>query len=171
MALLRMPARRRAITCVLRRSVCVKATRIAPSSSRVAKSMFRMRRVINRAASKLARSSAELNEKRQAAIAGFHNDFIQVVPETIAGQQRALWIKHAFGVERLKHSLQPRLESAYPHERYHARSKAPWIGGNLIKVGKRFGEFRRRFANHRHWNVTEFRLLSEHGQERLNHAQ
>jgi hypothetical protein len=74
-------------------------------------------------------------------------------------------------IERPKHSLQPRLESAHPHERYHARSKAPWIGGNLIKVGKRFGEFRRRFANHRHWHVTEFRLLSEHGQESLDHAQ
>ena len=167
---------RRATTWALRKSVCVKATRIAPSSSRQAKSILRISRVTSRAASRLARaSSGPSNEKRaidsaMAAVGGFRHCLGQDRARSIARQQSGLRIEHAVGVERLQHALEPRLEGVHAHQRHHARDQPRRIAVDVIDIRQHLGEFGRRFADHRDRNVAEAGVLRQHREEGLDHA-
>jgi hypothetical protein len=87
MVSLRVPAMRRAITWVLRKSVWVKAARIAPSSSRVAKSILRIRpcheprsieacALVGCAIERKAR-----DRQRHAAFGNFYHHLAQITPE------------------------------------------------------------------------------------------
>ncbi|MGC1765655.1 MAG: hypothetical protein WA769_22270 [Pseudolabrys sp.] len=70
----------------------------------------------------------------------------------------------------IEHSLEASFECAHSHQWHQSGDEAPRIRGNLIDVGKRVGEIRRRFADHRYRNVSESWVLREYGEECLDHA-
>ncbi|MGB8080408.1 MAG: hypothetical protein WCF83_08060, partial [Pseudolabrys sp.] len=66
----------------------------------------------------------------------------------------------------IEHSLEASFECAHSHQWHHSGDEAPRIRGNLIDVGKRVGEIRRRFADHRYRYVSESWVLREYGDAR-----